>query len=403
MGKFLYNIGIVGYLIGIYITAPFNKKARLWINGRKNQVFNNHPGSIWFHCASLGEFEQARPVIEGIKRRWPKQSIVLTFFSPSGYENKKDYPLADEIYYLPIDSSANASKFLDSINPRLAIFVKYEVWHHFFKQLKIRNTSLYLIAATFRPNQIYFKSYGGFMFSTLQLCTKIFTQDNASLKLLESKGEIAAMQAGDTRYDRVIEQRTEVNQNDRIAQFKKEKLLVILGSSWQVEEELIMPILNSENFKHVQFIIAPHDVSDRHVNEISKRIKIPIDYYKEAPVKDASIMILNTIGQLASAYYYADVAVIGGGFTNALHNILEPATFGIPVVYGNNHSKYPEGKELVESGGGYSVSRTEFSPVIKLLVMDESKRKQAGTAAKNFVESRSGATAILMEELQSMI
>jgi 3-deoxy-D-manno-octulosonic-acid transferase len=403
VGKFLYNIGIVGYLMGIYIAAPFNKKARLWINGRKNQVFNNHNDSIWFHCASLGEFEQARPVIEEVKRKWPKQSIVLTFFSPSGYENKKDYPLADGIYYLPIDTRSNASKFLDVVNPRLAIFVKYEVWHHFFKQLTIRKANLYLIAATFRPNQIYFKSYGGFMLSTLRLCNKIFTQDNASLELVQSKGDIVAMQAGDTRYDRVIKQVKEVNQNDRIAEFKGEHLLVILGSSWKKEEELIASIINCGNFNHVKFIVAPHDVSDRHVNEISKRLNVPLDYFKETPVKDASVMILNTIGQLASAYYYADIAVIGGGFTNALHNILEPATFGIPVVYGNNHSKYPEGKELAESGGGFAVSSNEFSQIIKLLITDESKRKQSGAAAKKFVESRSGATAVLIEELKSML
>lgn len=403
MGKFLYNIGIVSYLMAIYLAAPFNKKARLWLRGRRNQVVANHTGSIWFHCASLGEFEQARPVIEGIKKRWDNQSIIITFFSPSGYENKKDYPLADGIYYLPLDTSSNAKKFLDAINPKLAIFVKYEVWHHFFKELRIRKTSLYLIAATFRPKQIYFKPYGGFMLSTLRLCDQIFTQDLASLELLQSKGVPSAKKAGDTRYDRVFEQAKEVNTNPRIAQFKKDDLLIIVGSSWQKEEALITHFINNNKPDRVKFMIAPHDISESHIQAIIQKLAVPVDRYTNNAKEGASIMILDTIGQLSSAYYYADIAIIGGGFTNALHNILEPATFGIPVVYGNNHANYPEGQELAESGGGHSVSNTEFLQVIEMLIADESKRQYSGTAAKKFVERRSGATEILMEEIKSFI
>ena len=402
MGKLFYKISVRSYYLAVLLASPFQYKARLWIQGRKNQNIRNHSNSIWFHCASLGEFEQAKPVIERIKQRNPDLSIVITFFSPSGYENRKEYSKADGVYYLPLDIRSNVRDFLNRINPKAAIFVKYEVWYNYFSELNQRGISLYLISATFRKDQIYFRGYGKFMKNTLKMCNLICTQNQASLDLLLTHGFSNAIMTGDTRYDRVLDQLRSVNHNSRIEAFKSDKLLVIAGSSWQKEETLLSNFIKDNAGRDVKYIIAPHDIQEKHIHEIQTKLEVKAERFTEMPKDNAQVMILDTIGQLASAYHYADIAIIGGGFSNALHNILEPATFGIPVLYGNKHPNFPEGMELARSGGGFSISENEFSTVLDVLITDESKRLKAGEDSRNFVESKAGATTKLLKHIKEL-
>jgi 3-deoxy-D-manno-octulosonic-acid transferase len=402
VGKLFYNISVRSYYLAVLLASPFQNKARLWIKGRKNQKIGSFSNSIWFHCASLGEFEQAKPVIERIKQRDPALSIVITFFSPSGYENRKEYSKADGVYYLPLDKRSNARDFLDRIKPKAAIFVKYEVWYNYFSELNQRGISLYLISATFRKEQIYFKGFGKFMKNTLKMCNLICTQNQESLDLLLKHGFSNAVMTGDTRYDRVLDQLGSVNHNSRIESFKSDQLLVIAGSSWQKEEILLSNFIQDNAGRDVKYIIAPHDIQDKHIQEIQAKFGVTTERFTEMPKQNAQVMILDTIGQLASAYHYADIAIIGGGFSNALHNILEPATFGIPVMYGNNHSKFPEGMELARTGGGFSVSENEFSSALDALITDEAKRQKAGNNSRSFVESKGGATEKLLQQIKEL-
>ena len=402
MGKLFYNISVRSYCLAVLLASPFQNKARLWLKGRKDQKIRDHSNSIWFHCASLGEFEQAKPVIERIKQRDPDLSIIITFFSPSGYEYRKDYGTADGVYYLPLDTRSNARDFLNRVNPKAAIFVKYEVWYNYFSELNQRGISLYLISATFRKEQIYFRGYGKFMKKTLKMCNLICTQNQASLDLLLTHGFSKAVVTGDTRYDRVLDQLESVNHNSRIEEFKRDKLLVIVGSSWQKEETLLSTFIKDKGATDVKYIIAPHDIQEKHIQEIQSKLEVKAERFTEKPKENAQVMILDTIGQLASAYHYADIAIIGGGFSNALHNILEPATFGIPVLYGNKHSNFPEGMELARSGGGFPISENEFSTVLDALITDESKRRKAGNDSRNFVESKAGATTKLLQQIKEL-
>lgn len=392
MSKLLYNLGIRSYSALIHSAAPFKDKASQWVRGRKEQVIEDHEGCIWFHCASLGEFEQARPLIEQLKESG--EHIVITFFSPSGFEVRKNYELADAVYYLPLDKESNAKAFLNKVKPSKAIFIKYEVWHYYFRELKARNIPLYLVSATFRSDQIYFKSHGGFMRKTLQMVDQIFTQNQASSDLLETIG-IDSIVAGDTRFDRVWNQSQLVNKNSIIENFKGNDRLIIAGSSWPKEEALLAQINLPDRYK---LVVAPHDISDSHVNQILQLFP-SAGLYSDGN-QSGRVMILNTIGHLASAYSYADIAVVGGGFKNALHNILEPACFGIPVLYGNNHPKYPEGIELAEHGGGFSLSEEDLKATLNRLMSDESFRKECGKKSFEFIESKTGATAKILASLE---
>jgi 3-deoxy-D-manno-octulosonic-acid transferase len=401
MGKLFYNLGLLSYSSAIHLASPFKEKAKLFVQGRKHQDIKSHEGCIWFHCASLGEFEQARPIIEGIKENNSKQEIVITFFSPSGYEIRKDYRLADAIYYLPLDRASNAKRFLDQLQPKAAIFIKYEVWHYYFKELKQRKIPLYLVSATFRENQIYFKPQGKFLKNTLMLCDHIFTQDQASLDLLAAHGFNQITLAGDTRFDRVMAQSKQANRNQKIAGFKGNDLLIIVGSSWPLEEKLLSTFIKNNSLSGVKFLIAPHDISENHVEAILAQFNGSIRYQSEEN-QETDVLILDTIGHLASAFSHADIAIIGGGFTNALHNILEPATFGLPVIYGDNHEKYPEGNELMNSGGGFSVSQEKFDQILNDLISDVSKRQAAGKASSKFIQERIGATELLFEKIPEL-
>lgn len=404
--KLLYAISIHFYNIIVGIVSVWNPKAKLWKNGRKQWKKKLKEGTkslrnvYWFHCASLGEFEQARPLIEKLKNERPDISILLTFFSPSGYEIRKNYPFADYICYLPIDTRKNAQQFLDTIKIEKAYFVKYEVWPNLFMELKKREIPFYLISATFREGQIYFKKIGKWFLNLLTLPTSIFVQDEASKKILENH-KIKSVVAGDTRYDKVIENANKAIEIPIIKNFTRGKFTLIAGSSWEKEEKMVSDFLRKKD-GDIKVIFAPHDVSKSHVNGIFEELDAAIKAIRFSEITDETelekwdVLVIDNIGMLSNLYQYASVAFIGGGFTNALHNILEPATFGIPVLYGNNNLKFPEAKEMVKHGGGIEVKNQEdFEKSLTVFITDKQKLENVSKKNKSFINSRVGATEIV--------
>ncbi len=400
--KFLYDISIRLYALTIRLVSFWNPKAKLWIDGRKNwqeKLTNRLKGKEnihWFHCASLGEFEQARPLIEKVKQEAPSTSVLVTFFSPSGYESRKNYELADYVCYLPLDTKSNALKFVSGLNLAKVYFVKYEVWPHFFQALKSRNIPFYLISATFRENQIYFKPLGKWFKGVLSLATYIFVQDESSKEVLNSH-DIECYVSGDTRYDRVFETVQKAVSNPIIEDFCKSKFTLIAGSCWEKEEEMIATFLSPSSTIKVMF--APHDIGENHVNSLIKRLHPEIKYIRYSELNEGvnlqeyTVLILDNIGLLSNAYQYGSVAFVGGGFTNALHNILEPATFGLPVFYGNNHPKFPEGEEMENYGAGFTVdSYGRFESQLLSLIYHEGELEKYAKINREFIESRIGAT-----------
>jgi len=394
----------------LLIASLFHPKAKLWVKGRKNwkanlsQNLNGKTNIYWFHCASLGEFEQAKPLIESLKKTNSSIFIFVTFFSPSGYENVKNYAFADYISYLPIDSNANAKWFVNNINITKAFFIKYEFWYHYFSKLKEKKIPFYIVSATFRENQVFFKPFGKWYRTILEMPTKIFVQDKAS-ELLLNKFNIKSIVSGDTRYDRVSENAKTTDKYPLIKEFINEEFTVLAGSSWQEEERILGEffVKNKGDFK---LIIAPHDISKSHVqfihNQFDKSIST-CNYSELESLKNKAeieVLIIDNIGMLSSLYQYSDIAIIGGGFSGEIHNILEPATFGNPVFYGKNHAKFPEAKLMVREGSGYEFETVEELE-IKFFPLFENKEKLAGAKQKSldFIQSRIGATNKILSEI----
>lgn len=406
--KLLYSLSIRFYAFAIRVVSLWNPKAKQWINGRKEWL-NNLKKSLsdkknihWFHCASLGEFEQARPLIEKIKSEKPDTPILVTFFSPSGYEQRKNYNLAEYVCYLPLDTKSNAKEFISSIDISKAYFVKYEVWPNYFIELSNQSILFYLISATFREEQIYFKSIGKWFKKLLKLPTLIFVQDKASEEIL-NRHNINCLVSGDTRFDRVSATAKKAVPNRIMDDFCRGKFTLIAGSSWEKEEEIISNAFYSLN-QSFRVVFAPHDISEPHVKGIIQRLKKDTRYIKYSEVKeginvqDYEVLILDNIGLLSNTYQYGSVAFVGGGFTNALHNILEPATFGLPVFYGDNHPKYPEGKKMKEEGAGLPVGlQNEFEIKLKKIIEDEEYLKELSTKSKMFIQTQTGATEEIYE------
>jgi 3-deoxy-D-manno-octulosonic-acid transferase len=355
------------------------------------------------HVASLGEFEQGLPVIEKFSRE--EWEIIVTFFSPSGYEYRKKHPAADAVFYLPADSETNAQQFLNLVQPDLVLFVKYDFWYYYLTETKKRNIPLYLISALFRESQPFFKNSA--LHREMLMCfNHIFTQDNNSVKLLAQHGYNHASQAGDTRCDRVIMNAQNVKSFPLIEKFKQDKKILVAGSSWPEEETLLAAIYG--NFeKELKLIIAPHNISDGHVAEIEKRFTLPTIRYSKLTEEDAgqySVVIIDNIGMLSSLYRYADIAVIGGAFRKGLHNILEAAVFTIPVLYGPPISKYPEGKRLADAGGGFIIKdEAELKAILQTFLSDESKRLVAGKNAHQFIRDNAGAAERIYTAISSAI
>lgn len=402
MMNWIYNTGIFFYSLSIHIAALFNNKAKLWINGRKDifkhlqNAFNNEKSDIiWFHCASLGEFEQGRPIIEKIKGTHSHYKILITFFSPSGYEIRKNYTGADYVFYLPIDTAANAKKFIEIVNPKIAFFIKYEFWYHYLSTLKNKQIPVYLISALFRKNQIFFKPYGSLYRNILKCYDYIFVQDDDSMELLMELGHSNICVSGDTRYDRVSAIASQSKSLEIIKEFKSDKNLIIAGSSWPNEEQLIATYIERKGFTH-KFIFAPHDISEAHLLQLERLFsKYKCIRYSKAEknnVAQFDILLIDNIGLLSSLYKYADIAIIGGAFGSGLHNILEAVVYGCPVVFGPKYYRFPEAVDLLNIGGACSVRNAdELINDLAFLSSPENKEFLHKTC-KDFVASRKGAT-----------
>lgn len=399
-------------LLPVIAFVSKNKKITLFTEGRKNLFANlslpYHPKRFWFHCASLGEFEQARPVIEKLKHLDSETSIVISFFSPSGYEQKKHYDLADTVIYLPLDTPSNARKLVRAIQPTVVVFIKYEIWYFHLKELFSKNIPAYLISAHFRSGQGIFTIWGKWLFRLLPQYKQIFLQNKTSFELLKNKDLNNITLSGDTRYDRVLQNAENVKKNETIAGFKGNGQLLILGSSWPAEEDILLQYLDSKpDYKtattgslkdRYKIIIAPHDINDKHISEIREKFRnyLP-ELYTEFNhfTSSGNLIILNTIGHLASAYYYADVAFIGGGFTGQLHNILEPMAFGVPLITGPVHEKFPEaGMAKAEGLLFETTDGTTFAQILDTYRQNSLKEK-----TKTFVRHHTGATDIVIKKI----
>lgn len=414
---FLYNVlvHLVGFLLKII--ANFNPKMKLFVDGRKNvfeQIKQNIASSdktIWFHAASLGEFEQGIPVMEKIKIKFPNHKIIVTFFSPSGFEVRKNNSIADVTIYLPLDTKHNAKQFLDLIHSELVFFIKYEYWPNYLNELKKRQIKTYLISGILRENQVFFKWYGSFYRKCLTTFDFFFVQNDSSKKLLQSLGYQNVKISGDTRFDRVVSILERDNTLDFIEEFKNNTTTIVIGSSWPKDEELLVNFINN-SAENLKFIIAPHNIKEEQINSLYEKIhktklkysNYSIETLRKPSPKEYQVFVINTVGILTKIYSYADIAYVGGGFGNpGVHNILEPATFGIPIVIGPNYSHFAEAIALVNLEGCVSISnQNELNETLSTLISNEDIRHEKGHICSTFVQMNKGATDVILNHIENV-
>ncbi len=401
--KFIYNFLIQSVPLVLKLIALFNHKIKLGDKGRaqtfkmlKNQIdYTNQ--TIWFHCASLGEYEQGLPVFKSIKQHYPNHKVILTFFSPSGFENKKNSPIADVIVYLPIDTPANAKRFIQLVKPQLTVFVKYDIWPNYLNQLKQIGGEALLISALFRPKHRFFKWYGKWMIPSLKTFKHIFVQDKQSKQLLEGIKLFNVTLSGDTRFDRVASQLTMDNTLAFIEQFINQKPCVVAGSTWEADEALFINYIN--NCKtDTKFIIAPHNVNQGQIKKLKSQLTASSILFSEhtqhqQPLQDYKVFIVDTIGLLSKLYHYADIAYIGGAMGGTgLHNTLEAAVFGVPIIIGDKFKKFPEAIQMQQQGGLFSVgNQTQFNLILDTLISNPTAQQTAGQVNANYVKQKRGA------------
>lgn len=402
----LYNISIHVYGALMQFASLFHPKAKLWVKGRRH-FFSQLPTIIdqrvyWFHCASLGEFDQALPVLNMLKERDPSLYILVTFFSPSGYlhYHKRSHK-ADYVCYLPLDTPSNAWKFIAHFKPEIAFFVKYEFWANYIFEAKKSNTKIYSISALFRTDHRFFKQSGSFFRSILKPFNHFFLQNRISADLLSSIGITNYTITGDTRFDRVIENKNNLQSNKLLEDFLSNEKAFIAGSSWPDDENIIIPLLNNSLIGS-KTILAPHDISENHIKQIIQKLNIPFIRYSEfekgKELKGEKILILDTIGHLANAYSYGYFAYVGGGFSGSLHNILEPAVFGLPVIFGPKHNRFPEAEMFIQEGIGFSIQTSdEMLVTIKNI---EDNYDKLTTQTVNFVNNQAGASNKIITYLE---
>ncbi|MFZ1528396.1 MAG: glycosyltransferase N-terminal domain-containing protein [Ferruginibacter sp.] len=409
MSLFLYKLSLFFINAGLQVAALWKPKAKLWVKGRQNLLENleaafsgNQAPVIWIHTASLGEFEQGRPVIERIKKEYPGHKIVLSFFSPSGYENKKDYKGANHILYLPIDRPLYAKKFINIINPTLVIWIKYEYWYYYLTELKHRNIPVILVSALFRPGQPFFAWYGKIWREMLSCFTHIFVQNRASEELLKAIHISNVSSSGDTRYDRVTDNAAAFEPLPAaIEEFCGNHPVLVAGSTWAEDEEELMHYTKANT--QTRFIIAPHEIDPENMEEVKKRFAGALIFSKlnrdGGNELTGNVLIIDNIGMLSRLYKYAHITYVGGGFgDDGLHNILEPAVFGRPVIFGPNHDKYPEAQAMIDCGGAFSVENAlELEALLKKLFEDKDHLDKTAAAAKNFIYQNRGATNTILQ------
>ena len=413
---FLYNLVVLLASQLLKLTALFSPKMRLFVDGRKS-VFQTlttkvqaSDKTIWFHAASLGEYEQGLPVIEAIKKQFPNHKIVVTFFSPSGYEVRKNNAIADVTVYLPLDTISNAKQFIKLVHPEMVFFIKYEYWPNYLNELKKQNIKTYLISGVLRENQAFFKWYGGFYRNALKTFDYFFVQNESSKKLLQSISFNNVKVSGDTRFDRVLSILERDNSLAFIEQFKDNKTTIVIGSSWPKDESLLVNYIN-QSLNDVKFIIAPHNIKQEQISNLKNIIQKRTILYSEKDeilkqvqhdkLEDFQVFIIDTIGILTKIYSYADIAYVGGGFGNpGVHNILEPATFGVPVVIGPNYSHFAEATALVNMEGCISVqNQNQLNETLGLLLQNEDERLEKGHVCSTFVQMNKGATQTILNHI----
>ena len=405
----IYNIVIYFVLWGIAIASLFNKKVRkMWRGEREafkvlKQKVDPNAKYIWFHAASLGEFEQGRPLMERIRKEHPQYKILLTFYSPSGYEVRKNYEGADIICYMPVDTRLNAIRFLRLVRPVMAFFIKYEFWSNFLHILKHRNIPTYSVSSIFREDQVFFKWYGKSYAGVLKCFTRFFVQNEESKRLLESIGIKDVDVVGDTRFDRVLQIKEAAKQLPICEAFQKDYHVFVAGSSWPPDEDIFVRFFNAH--KEWRLIIAPHVIGEDHLKQILSKIEgKKVVRYTQTSVEEAAgadVLIIDCFGLLSSMYHYGDVAYVGGGFGVGIHNTLEAAVWDMPVIFGPNNKKFQEAQGLLKSGGGFEINTYEdFEGLMLSLMNDAEFLRQAGEKAGAFVASLSGATGKVLSQVK---
>jgi 3-deoxy-D-manno-octulosonic-acid transferase len=408
---FLYNIFIFFYVLAIRLASLFNEKAKLWVNGRKDisrkiekALTGNHDKKkiAWFHCASLGEFEQGRPVIEAFKGTMPDHMIILTFFSPSGYEIRKNYPGADHVFYLPADCPGLAAKFVKTLSPDIVFFIKYEYWYNYLAVLKHHGIPTYMVSAIFRPSQPFFRWYGAWFRKQLNNLTWFFVQDEDSEKLLRKIGIRQVSVSGDTRFDRVSAIAGQGKPFMGIDEFCKDSRVLLAGSTWPDDEKILLPFM-LENKSKFKFIIAPHEVNNERIEGLMSEVGsggLRFSQADETNSREARILVIDSIGILASLYRYAFISFVGGGFGVGIHNILEPAAFGVPMIFGPNYERFREARDLIREGGAISIKNEEdFRTAFGRLTEVPGERDHASEICTAYVTSHKGATAHILRHL----
>ena len=367
-----------------------NAKAKLWVEGRKQWPATGADDApwVWFHAASLGEFEQGRPLIEALKKQYPALKVSLTFFSPSGYEVRKNYPLADEVLYLPVDTLKNARRWVKRHRFVAAFFIKYEFWFNYMKALQEAAIPLYYISLILKPSQFFFRWYGGWFRKQLKAVSHFFVQDETTLELLHGIGFDNVTRCGDTRFDRVADIAKQAKRFPEIEAFIDGRKCIIAGSSWPPDEKLLIPYLERLPEDYCM-IIAPHDISEKHIKQIREALQA---------VRTGKVYVIDTIGILSQLYQYARFVYIGGGFGVNIHNIQEPVTFGCPVVFGPKYKSFKEAVDLVDLKGAFSISdQDELNRIFDRLINDEAFCRQASETCKSYLESQLGATEVILK------
>ncbi len=404
----LYNFGVALYAWVIRLIAPRHEKARLWSEGRKDlfgrmaRAIDPAARIVWIHTASLGEFEQGRPIIERLRREHPEYRILLTFFSPSGYEIRKNYTGADYIFYLPIDTPRNARRFLDTVRPQIAIFVKYEYWLNLLGELRRRNIRTYIVSAIFRRNSIFFRPYGGMWRQALETFDTIFVQNDESRDLLGGLGFGNVVVAGDTRFDRVAEIAAAARKVDLVERFRGDRRLFVAGSTWGPDEELLIRLAN--DYPDTRFVVAPHEMDEGRIARLLREVRGGAVRYTactpETEFGSVQMLVLDTVGLLSSVYGYATWSYIGGGFGVGIHNTLEAATFGLPIAFGPNYAKFKEARDLVTLGAARSVRNyEELSAWFAPLHDNDAELRRAGRASKEYTVRHQGATLLIVKAI----
>ncbi|WP_434037004.1 3-deoxy-D-manno-octulosonic acid transferase [Formosa sp. 4Alg 33] len=410
--KIIYNLSIFLASLLLPLIGFFNSKIKYGVIGRRKtfsklkQHISKTDKTLWFHSASLGEYEQGLPVFSEIKKHYPNHKVILTFFSPSGYQIRKNSPLADCVVYLPLDSKRHAKTFLDLVHPDLTIFVKYDIWPNLLSALKKRQGRAILISALFRKEQLFFKPYGSFMRDALFAFEHIFTQDEASKHLLHSINYNAVSISGDTRFDRVTNQLKTDNSLDFIATFKNNQLCCVAGSTWPEDEKLLVNYINTTAPSTVKFIIAPHNIKPNQIHQLKNSLKVNTVLYSEKDKVDlstAQVFIIDTIGILTKIYNYADMAYIGGAMgTTGLHNTLEAAVFGVPVIIGDNYEKFPEAKAMIKNQGMFAVkNQEELNQILNKLTNNTTFREDSGRKNATYIHKNAGAIDLISKYLTS--